>query len=338
MNKILSLFLINTLAFSYPTPESLFVNGSNQEITNETIITTFKITEIPGKEVLSLVSPRDLDVDKDRISRVNSTPQFYRATFQKKTDGSWRYLQAQYGNSSMKNDSIVHLFTSDSFSKLMYEKVNLNPVQDLFYASMFMIFLNDSKPFSNFLKISNQSFKTNKELVNLQKKDLLESYGKYLQTIKDDPDLEKEIINPLKPDDPEEYARVEDLQKQGYYLNFPGLSLIREDKNFYLKLALEKFEARFTNKGYRLDNFTFEDLGRRVEASFYNYVLLNGKHEVPKYMIYRVGSRQYRVEFLGLKHLNYNNVTYRRVKSALEEAVGKTNKTFDFNERPKFLM
>lgn len=325
--------------FAYPTPEALFTNAGNQEVTANTIQFTFKLTELPPEKEMVLVSPKDLGVEKDLIKQnFNQEPQYYKALFQKVSETRWEYIQAQYKRPSMKSDSIVHLYESGDFLNQMSKKTTLNPSQDLFYSSIFMFLLNERTPFVNFLKRSNKSFKENNELVNKDKKDLLEIYGRYLQTIKDDPTLKEELISPLKPDDPEEAKRVSEIMKQPFFKRFEGITLVRDQENFFLKFALENFEARFSNSDYKIESFVFEDLGRRIAANFYNYVLLNGKHEVPKFIVYNIGSRKFKIEFLSLKHMSYNNVTYRRVKSSLKEAIGKTQSTYEFSLRPKFIL
>ncbi len=339
MKKLLcTFFFVICNTWAYPTPEGLFLNASNEEVEAETIVFTFKLTELEPEKEMVLVSPRDLEIDKEKISTLKQEPQYFRGIFQRLSEDSWEFLQAQYKLPSMKNDSLVHFYEGSRFIDFMSKKTKLNPAQDLFYSSLMMIFLNEKRPFVKFLSQTNKNFKLNEQLINMEKRELYENYGKYLQAIKDDETLKDELISPLRPDDPEEMERVEKLINQPFYQNFPGISLVRDQKDFFLKLSLENFTAKFKNSNYQMQNFVFEDLGRRVSASFYDYVLLNGKHEVPKNVIYDIGSRRFKLEFIGLKHTSYKSVQYRRIKSDLKSAVGRLNKEFSFALRPQFLL
>ncbi len=323
IKTVLFLFIITQLSFAaIPTIESLFRNASNKEVEADTISINLTIEELTKRE--------NEEDEKQNYKK------FVKLLFHKNRYQTIELLQTEYSDISMKNDSLSYFYEGGSIQKYFLTKKGISVEKDLFFGMILTLALNEEKVISNFLKKTNSDYLENKDLLNKDKMLLYNGYKRYLQSVNDEPSLKDELKSPLKPEEPEERQKIKKILASAFYTKQPSVELIKEGQSFYLLAKLEKTTAKFSNDDHKLVEISHHDIGTSFNAKLFDYVLMNGSHEFPKFIIVTISDRKFKITTSSLRHVTYRPATYSKIKSSLRDAMSVQSKT-DQSLRPKFL-
>lgn len=302
---LLGLLLLsaNTLYAAYPTPEGLFRYGPTLDQQGDLILLDLvvhpekKIEEVEKHPnyIQLLIAPRDQRAELLQL-------EFARPGFEEKDIIDFQYWP-NWGH------ALGHEATS---------------IRNLFYAIVGMYTLNEGEFMRDLLLRSVPDFKSNRELINFEKRSLMEAKRDYLAQIRNNPDLQESLVSPLRPEDPEERKKVEDIMRMPTYFKADNLFLEREGRNFYWYLRYDNFNAKFSVKNQRIKSLMFRMAEAPIRMRFGEYVVFDGRRELPRYIILETPRGEtYRIEVA-----NFRRVVRRgdRVSQLMREL---TNRSLD---------
>ena len=85
------------------------------------------------------------------------------------------------------------------------------------------------------------------------------------------------------------------------YRESSKVKLIREGSQFYWSLDLARVKALFENKNHRIKRLFLETNMGNITYEFGEFVSLNGIHELPKDIHFKVSSdKRYKISFVSL--------------------------------------
>jgi len=329
LNLIL-LIPLNLMA-NIPTGESLFRNVSNANITNSLISVSFVLREIAGNELEK--SKENLEI----ISKVNDPSALsIKILFYIDRDERVSIVQSIYDGSTRSNSEVLDLVYSKNFMSLLTtDRPELD--KKLFYSTLLSLVLNRADGFNFFLKKYSSGHLKNNELINMPKKKLIDSYRRYLYSIKDDPTLKNTLKSPLRPEKEEERIRVAQLLKEGLFTDTGLVKLVRENADDFWQYMLPNFKVTFSNEKKQLVNLIYGESGSEIQFVPREYILFDGVHELPKYISIRASNGKiYNLEFKKLVHLSENYASFIQRIEALSLKY-KNRKTYTSIEKPVFV-
>ncbi len=305
--KILSFILLLTLASNSfavaPSVEGLFRNPNSQDIDGNLIVLKAMI-------------------EREATEEEYFKPSYYKFIFSIEGEDRVKFLQVEYNEGRMSNDDIVStLFLNNFLPKVKSDEL---VERSLFYSLLTMYGLNKSEAISSILKRYSQNFVSNKNSLNKEKVELFDKYKKYLTAIKENEEIKEELQSPLESEDEEEKKKIQEIKAMSMYSESQSLKLVKEGRNFFLNLDLNGVTAKFTNEEHRLVKMKIVKGTDEVESFFSDYILFNGRHELPKQILIKDQGRvNYHVRFLGLNIFNNtgDNLQKRALRyKKLEEA------------------
>jgi len=296
----LILLLISTNLYSaVPTPESLFRNGNNKDLNGNFIVLKFVFQQDPSDEDVNRL-PQDPSVREQSLA-TKYPPRYAKLIFSLESEGKIQMLQCIYNNNEMNIDDLLGVhFVEDINEVLAKEEQNVE--KKLFYSLLLMFSLNESSGMASVLRSHNHNFTANENLLNLDKKNLLEKYKEYLVAIKNDKKMEEELVSPLKPIEPEEKVKINDILNSSMYTIAQDVELVRENRKFYWKVSYENFLALFNHESHRLAKIQLLSNEGSIEGVFGDYILFDGIHELPKVSILKsFDGNKYKLNMLSIR-------------------------------------
>ena len=308
------LFIFTENAFSaMPPVESLFRNGSNKDITQETTVLRFKVQELHTPDPL----------EETPLTERKLFNKYYKIIFHKNRYERIELIQAEYPNAKTQTDSISALYEKRSFFRHITKQKTIHAERDIFWGLLASFALNDSTIISAFLKKSDKNYRDNAAIINQKLKRFYNGHKKYLQTIRDEPQLKATLTSPLQPKEVHEKERVREIMKTPFYTPSSQVRLVKEDDTFFILLELEKIKAQFTNDDFKLVNFSYYEPRGSIHVNAFNYHVVNSTNEVPRNIIFNFFEKKYHVQILSLKHASYRPQSIAKIKKSYRKAQQK---------------
>jgi hypothetical protein len=323
-------FLLLGLPFlsfgAWPTPEGLFRNSNNADVSGNLIILRFMVEELATAtegDSNPVANPPLLQVASNPTPNANEMNiPYYKFIFSISNKDTIHFLQVRYNDPSMKMDHVQEINFIPGYVKKITDDNDVERM--LFYSLINTLVLNDSRAMNVFLKRYGKDYSTNKELLDANRTNLLLRYKRYLQTIKENSSLKTEIESPLGPKSLEDRGQVTELMSLGLLNHTDKISMTRENNSFFWKLDLQAVVAYFSNEQQRLDRFVYTVGDKTTEVRAANYVLFDGIHELPKdFWMSTVSGKVYKIRMISLEHANNKNEKVEKIvenyKTALKE-------------------
>ncbi len=278
---LLSLF-ITTSALAYtPTVESLFRHGSNPDVTTSALNLSFSVKDLANVENTS----------------------FYKIYFDVFDSKTLKFSQTAYNQDSFSEGSLLGKIYYSQLSPLSFKSQSVD--RGLFYSLIHSIILNDGGFLIEYLKLHNVPVKTNSEILNSDKINLMKDYKNYLRSINNDRSLKKTLVSPLKPENDQAQERANRLMKEPMYLDADQVKLSSyEGKPAWLVIAGE-FQAYVSYEERRPLSVRFKTSAGEVTIQCLDYWRPDAAHAVPKKLIIKTSKGEtYQVETLSLRYYN----------------------------------
>lgn len=306
--KLALIFLFGILSLSVfavgITPESLFRNASNADITQDSAVANFLVKKLNEE----------------------NAPLFYLKLVYGSEGDHRRYQQVIYDGGEMNATQIMSALQTVTFESLLGH----NPEHDLLHYILFSLVFNDSRPIISYLKSAGVNIKMNAESYNKDKIKLLDRYRAYLKS------NAPAEANPLRPTVPEEKNKVHEIMSSSLFeIDAEHTKMVQKNKNLYINLNYSNFNALFTNDEHRLSEFEYTAKGN-FSAVFEDYSMLDGIHHFPKYITIKINEEIYRLQTISLKYFTETNADFSKRASGLEAQAKKNNKE-TLVAKPKFL-
>lgn len=303
--KIISVCFIliysTTLFCSVPTGESLFKNVSNANVSSSTVAVAFTIKEIAESEITDQAKLQEVAKNSSSEGAV------YKIFFNIDKDEKISLVQTGQMGSAETSELF---YAKNILSQLSLDKTEVD--KKIFYSSLLTLVLNRADGFNNFLKRHTTGHMRNGELVNAPKRRLIDSYKRYLYSIKDDPSLKNSLKSPLRPEKDEDRQRVNQLMKEGLFIDNGTVKLTKENSSFFWAYTLPSFKAIFSNEKKQLLNVIFEGKeASSVQLLAHDYILFDGTHDLPKFLSFKTSEGKiYYVEMKSLDHISEANSAF----------------------------
>lgn len=193
----MKVFLINLLftsmLFSAPTPEGLFRNGANKKVSGNFVY--FQFEAVQKIEIEDIVENQETEFLGKRLVEW---------IFELGENDLISLLQITYrvSNGEREFEDIKRIKNLENYL-LSSKKIE----SKIYYSLMLMYVLNSSTSISHILKGLDKKFLYNEEVINKEKKDLLEKYKNYLIE-KKKVVVDESLKSPLVSEEPQENQNI----------------------------------------------------------------------------------------------------------------------------------
>jgi hypothetical protein len=297
--KLIVLFSV-TVSAAIPTTEGLFRNGNNADVSATLVTARFLITRDLSELIMEKTS-EDSPANESELLQQRPTPLYVKYNFSIDKYDRVQVIQSIYSNGKMKKESLLDV----RYISNLKDKIKKSPKRKaIFYALISSFVLNRSTEMSEFLKLKSKDFKTNKELLDPEKKALYEKYKRYLAVTKEDKSLLESMDNPMNPTDPEAQKAVSLLKDRPFMQKDPSVSLQKTSSGFYWNVSLDVLNASFDSENFRLEKLSFGEIEKSLKFSFSDYILFDGTHELPKHIKIKSIDEIVSIRSLSLRHRN----------------------------------
>lgn len=266
------------------TPEGLFRNPGSAVINGNMVAIRMSFDEIRGQDAQKV---GDLNsnvqaavVNDEKDLRVKN---FVKFIFSSHQEGRIDLIQIFYTDASFDNSSVYKVnYFNNLEQKILADK---DPLRELLYGLIVSYSLNSSVAMNHIMKKYVPDYKTNLELINVEKKVLYDKYKQYLFAVKDDKDLKESLPSPMRPAEVEDKERVKELLKKSMFLDSKNISLERTSRgHFQIKMEYPNFKALFENDTHRLRELVLTKDEIPYEIKVNQYISLNGVQTLPQYI------------------------------------------------------
>ena len=312
---IVAVFIILVSFSSYgyrPTPSGLFSHAFNDELAGKSY------------EMAILVEQINLDENEEGVESNRLSPFYAKLLFQLEDKDNIRLIETFYSSGEMKDNSLITsryipnfirptTFNADSFAKRLFYRYLAS---SLFQRGEQIISLLNSKGIN--ISSSNQ-------LINNEKRLLLEKYKRYLIEVNRREKIEDKALlhdlpaikSPLEGESEEEVLKIKEIMASSFYVDGPDLYFAKgAEGKYFWEVKLDGFFSRFTN-----ENHFLTELGMSVEAMeyhyrFYDYKKIGGIVTLPSKIVIEEGKSIFSVRILGFKAQYHDS---KRIKKTWNE-------------------
>ena len=287
----LLLFVASTYAHSYyPTVESLFRNGSNPEITQNAVVLNLKITP---------VNPL---AEKGEEAQGSST--WVKLIYHVGNGGRVKLSQLVYKSKNMTDSQAYNKIFISEFSPNVFENSPEMGDRGLFYSLLNSLLLNDGYYMTQFLKSRGVNVSSNSELLNQEKKQLLDKHKSWLIRTKGGRQDEGEE-SPLSPITSLEKERVSQIMSQPMYASTGQVDLVRFDSEASWNIKSETFEAWISDANREIKQLNLRYSTGETVITARDYIKFNGVNPIPRLIVLKNSKDQYYyIEPILLRYFN----------------------------------
>lgn len=331
MNKSYYLLLTFILTYSQlvaayiPTVESLFRNGNNADIGNQTVVAEFSVERKVTEENASLLKDIPLKTA-------------YKVLIGNENEDRPRFIQIDYRSGVIADETMNKVNYRNVFS---LRAMGLNSEQKeakIFYSLISSLLNNNSTLLMDFLESEKSVIRKNNELVDKEQLALLNSYRYYLKEKKDE-SKQDSIPNPLKPESDDLRAKVKDILKRGFLTGSPYIKRSFIKSKFYWEVTTPKLFARFDNDTHQLKKFIWTGDEGKFEVDLHNYILFKGNTEFPE-VIYIRDFQGYSYEIKMSKIISFkdNSSSFNARLDRYQDTVRENSNKVEEIIKPAFIL
>lgn len=314
-NKILTslvLFILTLDLFAaIPTTEGLFRNNNNSDVSANLIMVIMQVEKDFNQEALEKPeseAPVDAEVvikEPDAV-KVKYNVKYLLSVNEAK---NVEVIQVIYKPGELSD---INILSVKYFGNLRTEVMNLDSSKALYFSVLSSLTLNRSEEISSLLKKESQTYKTNTELIDSEKKALYQKYKQYLKLVKEDESLKETMENPMLPTDPEVRKTVKAIKERPFLNRDSNVSLEKKDSQFMWKISHDIMEAVFDAKTQRLETLKWGKGQKDLKYSFDEYILFNGTNELPKSIVIDTPEYTYSIRTTSQRQLSLGNKNMRK--------------------------
>ena len=261
-------FSLNAMSYR-PTVESLFRNGSNGDIGQNSVVANFvlkkKEIEVDSSDEMLKEQPKEFSY-KFIFGNEKKNPKLVQASYLGPTITPQKMFEVDYYPSV----SATGLRLGDED----YEK-------NFFYSLMLSLVNNQGQMMVNFLKKVGVDVKSNTERVDKEQLYYLGQYMKYLKEATE----EEPGKNPLEPESPEAQEKIKEVMQRPFLTPSPLVKRVKEGQDFYWELKTDKAYARFSHDDHKLLELEVRTPQGVLSAKCFNYILYGNEMQFPEMVL-----------------------------------------------------
>jgi hypothetical protein len=283
-------------AFAYiPTVESLLRHGSNPDVTANAVSISFVVKKIA-------VTPKAESKNEDSLLNEVKAEDYYKMFYTKVGHDVYKVSQTRYNNGSFTEGSLLEKHYFSNFTPYTNKASVEESEKGILNGMLVSMIFNNGSFFVNYLKSLGIPVKLNNEIINRQKVTYLAAYKQYLVAMSKDRANRKKEMNPLKPDEPSEREKVDQVMNEPMYVDQKQVSLSRENGQMAWLISAGQFEAVVSYKEREIQRIKFKSQLGEYEIICKDYWLANGTHALPRYISVKdYKGEMYQIEILNLR-------------------------------------
>lgn len=291
MIKILVLLSISFSVFAYvPTVESLFRNGSNPDLTQNAAVVTLKITP---------VNPL---AEKGEQAQGQSV--WVKLVYHLGGGGRIKLSQLTYRTSALTDSTAdSKVFFSEMSPNSFDQSVEMTE-RGLFYSIMNSLVVNDGAFMTQFLKTRGINVALNYELLNQEKKHLLERHKAWLIKTKGGRQTEGDD-SPLTPASALEREKVNQIMALPMYASGGQIGLVRFEGEAAWNIKADAFEAWVGDSNRDIKQVNYKTSAGESEFVAKDYIKYNGTTPLPRLITFKNSKDlHFNIEPIGIRYFN----------------------------------
>lgn len=293
----LLIYLPNLIA-AVPTMEGIFSNSSNPDVTNQLTI---------------------INLVMDNEQQDPSLTKNYIKIFVYKTKNKHTSYQIQY--SGQKMDVPIKVINMKGFDKTS----NIQDVSKRSFRGLIeYFFYNDSRNLLSMIDKISPDFNYNSEIIDEEKRAMMEKYKSYLAAVSKNPSLKSELKSPLNSENMDERRFARDMMEQSIYKSTTKIRIEKIESEFFWRLSLDNVKALFEMEKHQLKElfFTIKD-GEEIKWRFGDYILFDGVHFAPESFAFEMFGKTYRFKVAEVKQSDIAENEFEKIISKLEDECKK---------------
>jgi len=262
------LFTANSFAYK-PTVESLFRNGSNGEIGQNTVVANFllkrKVTEAQSSDETLKSLPNEFSY-KLIFGNEKKRPKMVQVNYAGPTISSSKMIDVSY-------------YPAVSFSGLRLKNEDVE--KKFFYSLMLSLVNNQGYLMVELLKDIGVGVQSNRERID---KEQLYYLGQYMNYLKTDTEEENKE-NPLAPENPEAQEKLKEIFKRPFLTPSSLVKRVKEGNEFFWEIRTDKIFARFSHDDHKLLEVELKTENGIINAKCFNYILYGKEMQFPEMVL-----------------------------------------------------
>jgi hypothetical protein len=304
-----------------PTVEGLFRNSQNPDIEDNLAVLTIRA------QVENKIANSEGQKEESETTEVTPDYSFYKYLFDNSDMKLNKVLISKYENREMPMAELIGMVyekdvtTVEEGKEQSFEKRFIT-------ALMTMYGMNSSTIMSQMFKKYSDNYLTNEEVLNSDKKELLNQYKEYLvkkneydkkiKDLKESGGLDQgdevkpddEPKSPLVSEEDEEKDRIQKIISESMYKKGEHVKLVREGRDYFWELSFNNLWARFTNENHELKQLKMTVEGKEIEVIPHEVVTYAGKYRVPKTLEINFPDKKVTIEITNFYTLKSKNKTF----------------------------
>lgn len=346
---VLLFFITSSLFASTPTEEGLFRNGDNADIkgdlitykiklhSTKSVIPTEKAIEQPVTATTTAAKTAVINEDTSIDLPIPTTEEkinYIKVIVLRKGEYNFQYLFLFYSSAEFTAKNLIKVLPIVSEKRLLTSEYS--DLTQLNIGLLQMLTLNRSTEIVDYIKSIDPTFKRNSEVINKEKAYLYTRYRKYLQELKENPDLKEELEDPRNPKSEEQKEVVKKVEAMPMYVKSEAISLQQNDNKFMWSLNRENIQANFDQKHLFLKSL-FINSTKKIRVNIGDFILYDGVHQLPSQYIIDVNdTEKLTVSFLAYREYINSTVQLSERIQYYTKQLEKAEKNSDKEEKPEF--
>jgi hypothetical protein len=288
---LLLLMITPSKTFAYvPTIESLFRNGTNPDMSQNAAMITLKITP---------VNPL---AEKGEQAQGQSV--WVKLIYHLGGGGRIKLTQLTYPSSAITDTAAdSKVFFSEMSPNSFDQSVEMSE-RGLFYSIMNSLVINDGAFITQFLKTRGINVALNYEILNKEKKQLLERHKAWLIKTKGGRQAEGED-SPLAPASGIEREKVNHIMALPMYASSGQIGLVRFEGEAAWNIKADAFEAWVGDSNRDIKQVTYKSSAGESEFVAKDYIKYNGTTPLPRLITFKNSKDlHFNIEPIGIRYFN----------------------------------
>lgn len=268
----LLLLLMSMAANAYkPTVESLFRNGSNGEIGQNTVLANFILKKKISQAEQENKTFKEIPVVfsyKMLFSNEKENPKLVQVGYLGEGSHERNMIQADY-------------FPALNFTALRLGEEDFE--KKFFYSLVASLINNQGRLMTRFLNDVGVPVLNNQESGDKEQLYYLGQYVSYLKSL--DKEENGGAENPLEPTDPEAAQKIKEVFKRPFLTPSPYVKRIKEGTDFFWTIEAENVFAKFSHDDHKLLEMSVKTPNGKIEVQCFNYILYGQEMQFPELVL-----------------------------------------------------
>lgn len=307
--------------FAYvPTVESLFRHGVNPEVTTNALLLAAKVTQ---------VNPY-----AEKQDQVQGQPLWVKWVYNVTPQGKLKLTQLLYRSAAMNEASLVDKTYVGELTPQLFTDSAEKGERGLFLGMLNSMLINDGSFMVDFLRARGVNVRLNEDLINQDKRSLLQRYRAWLIRTKGGR-VAGADESPLAPANPADKEKVDRIMAQPMYEDTRHVTLTRHQGEPAWHVKTEVFEGWVGDGQREIRELLLRSGSSETDIQCRDYILFNGTHSLPRQIMVKGQQDHFwQIDIMTLKPFNETSAElvtrlkkYDQILMQKREAV----------ERPAFL-